>query len=868
MKLWFLIYFIAFIILPVNLLAQEKRVTLSLENAGIEVFLKEIQKQTGINYLYNNELISKNYQISISARNEVVSSVMNKSFKDLDISYKIENDVIVITPKIQEQKLLVQVIRGRVLDSETELPLPFASVVITTTNPQIGTTADEEGYFRIENVPIGRHNIQVSFVGYESQLLPELMVTTGKELVLNVKLKETISELKEIQIKAFTKKDKPLNSMSTLSARTFSVEEARRYAGGFDDPGRLAASFAGITTDNSRDNTIIIRGNAPKGLQWRLEGVEVSNPNHFANLGTFGGGGISALSALVLGISDFFTGAFPAEYGNAMSGVFDIKIRNGNNENYEHAFQLGTMGVDLSSEGPLSKQSKASYLFNYRYSTFGLMKEVFPEDLKDFLPVYQDLCFKINVPTKKAGVFSLWGLALTDISTFPAASDTADWEIYIDRIDNDVSQSMGVIGLNHRYILGDKTWINTSLAASGDLMDYVDRILDYNLQFNDYNTSKILTYKYTFTSVLNHKFSARHSNRSGFIIDNMNYDLDLKYAPVIGQGLISLADQNDALNKAHFFTQSKYNLGPNILLNAGIHSLFFDLNNEFVVEPRIGLSYDLNNSRSVSIAYGKHSRIEPITLYFTKVTNGNIITKPNKNLKVSKAHHFVVAFDQSINQNLRLKIEPYLQLLYDVPVIPDSNYSVINLETEWYYFDKELINTGTGRNYGIDLTLERFLKNGYYYLFTASFFDSKYKGDDGVEYNTRFNTHYVINLLYGKEWVTGVDKNKILGINAKLNFFGGRRFTPVNHELSVIEQEVVYFYSQLYKEKEKDKLHINLTINYRINKEKHANIWSFQMGNILLTKENFGYYFNYKKQKVEAWELAIPTPFLSYKIEF
>ena len=447
--------------MPLSAYAQEKRISLSLKNAGVEELLKEIQRQIGMDYMFSREEIPAGTTITINVRNEKVSSTLDKCFENIDLSYKIVNNVIVVTPKEQKQASLSQVIRGTIVDSETELPLAYASVAIITTDPLIGAVTNEEGEFRLEKVPIGRHDIKISYVGYGTQIIPELMVTTGKEIVLTLKMKEVVAEMEEVRIKPQIRKDKALNGMSTVSARTFSVEEARRYAGGFDDPGRLAASFAGITTENSRDNTIIIRGNSPKGLLWRLEGVEISNPNHFANLQTYGGGGITAISALVMGNSDFFTGAFPAEYGNAMSGVFDIKLRTGNNEKHEHAFQIGTMGVDISSEGPLQKNSKASYLFNYRYSTMGLLKEIFPEDLKSFIPVYQDLCFKIHMPIKKAGVFSVWGLASTDRNDFPAIEDTASWEISMDRMDSKSSQGMGALGLNHRYIIGKKTWINT-----------------------------------------------------------------------------------------------------------------------------------------------------------------------------------------------------------------------------------------------------------------------------------------------------------------------------------------------------------------------------------------------------------------------
>ena len=773
-------------------------------------------------------------------------------------------NAICYTANAQE---LTQVVRGQVIDIESQTPLAFASIAVITTDPVLGTITDEDGNFRFEKVPVGRHDIKVSYMGYETQVIPELMVSTGKEMVLTIKLKEQITELKEVTVKAYTKKDKPLNSMATVSARTFSVEEARRYAGGWDDPGRLAASFAGVTTDVIRDNTIIIRGNSPKGLLWRLEGIEIPNPNHFSNLTMFGGGGISALSALVVGNSDFFTGAFPAEYGNAVSGVFDIKLRSGNNEKHEHAVQIGTIGLDISSEGPLGKDTRASYLFNYRYSTFGLIRSVFPEEIKDFIPVYQDLSFKINMPTKKSGIFSIWGLASDDSDEYNAEQDSSLWEMVDDRMDGTLTQRIGGSGLNHRYIFQNNAWLNTSLAITGDYMKYEGEILGYDLNSYENEYIDVRNYKYTFTSVYNRKFSAKHANRTGFIVDNMHYNTVLRHAPVYDQGLVGVVDEKGASFFVQVFTQSKFNITKSFWVNAGLRGHYFDLNNELVIEPRLGLSYNIGRAQSVSLGYGKHSRLEPLSLYFAGVNDGSGISQPNKDMKVSKAHHLVLAYDISLASNLRLKIEPYTQFLFDVPVIPDSNFSVLNMDADWY-FNQELINTGTGRNMGIEFTLERFLKDGYYYLFTASLFDSKYKGDDGIERNTRFNMHYVFNLLYGKEWTVGKQNNKIIGVNAKVNFFGGRRTTPVNDIESDLARDVVYHYSQLYEDKEPDKFLLSATINYRINKKRHSSIWSLQMVNLLMAKENYGLYYNYQTGQVERFEFAVLVPNISYKLEF
>jgi hypothetical protein len=759
---------------------------------------------------------------------------------------------------------LTQVVRGTVIDAETQMPLPFANISVTSLSTPIGTTTNNDGVFRLENVPVGRHTIQFSFIGYKSKIIAELMVTSGKELILNIALKESLAQVEEITVKGFSK-DRPQNSMATLSARTFSVEEANRYAGGFDDPARLASSFAGVSTGYLDDNGIIVRGNAPKGLLWRLEGAEIPNPNHFANLSTIGGGGISALSSLMLANSDFYTGAFPAEYGNALSGVFDINLRNGNNEKHEHAFQIGALGLDISSEGPFSKKSKASYLFNYRYSTFGLIKPILPEDSN--IPVYQDLSFKINLPTEKAGTFSLWGLAAVDNLNMDGEVDSTLWETIYDKEVGDVKQNMGAIGINHKYILGQKTYIKSLLVASGNTIKYDEGILDSDLQKhpNQYIDNK--NYKYTFSTTLNHKFGSKHTNRTGFTLNNYHYKSLLKYAPEIGDSLLVAANENGASNLFQLHSQSKIDLTEKFSMNLGVHAQYFSLNKEFLIEPRLGVTYKINHLHSLGFAYGSHSRLEPQSLYFARVNSGDIISTPNKDLPVTKAHHLVFSYDVSLSNNVRLKIEPFAQFLYDVPVSPDSTYSAINMEGDWF-FSKKLESTGTGTNIGIDFTMERFLKDGYYYLLTASLFESKFIAGDKVERLGRYSSKYAVNLLFGKEWVFGSNNNKILGVNGRINFLGGQRITPVDEELSHQNKYIVYDYSRPFEEEKPAVYHVNTSVSWRINKKNHSSIWSLQVLNLLGSKEFYGYKYNYRTNTIEEDSQAVVVPSLSYKIEF
>ncbi|MBN1116892.1 MAG: TonB-dependent receptor [Bacteroidales bacterium] len=861
---------LTFLLLPsITLYSQSQTISVKIENGSFEDVLKEIRKQTGMNYLFNEEQLqnAKTNTISIKIEKASVEEVLKLCFKDSGLTFEIIDDVIIIKPNIQKQKPLVQVIRGRVLDSETELPLPFASVVISTTSPLMGATTDENGVFRLEKVPVGRHNITVSYLGYETKIIPELMLTTGKEFVLNIKLKEEASEMDEVVVKAYTKKDKPLNSMTTVSARTFSVEETQRYAGGFDDPARLASAFAGIsTTGDQSNNGIVIRGNAPKGLLWRMEGVDIPNPNHFKEWAMIGAGGISALSSLMLSDSDFLTGAFPAQYGNALSGVFDLKLRSGNNEKHEQAFQAGAIGLDFSSEGPLSSNKKASYVFNYRYSTFGIIKLILP----DYVPSmnYQDFCFKLNFPTNKAGIFSVWGLGFIDKSISEINTDTATWSNIVNQQDYTTRLKVGVAGINHNYIIGSKAFIKSSVSVSSDYFSYDEDYVDYDLTHYQQIQIENSNPKFNFSSTVNYKTGARHTNRTGVVFSNTNYNTNIMYAPIVGADLESAVNQTGETMIYQFFTQSKVLLGSRFTSNIGLHSQYTGLNNEFVVEPRMGITYDISERQSVSLAYGKHSMIEPLFIYFADVYKENNLLQPNRDLHVTKAHHFIAAYDFSITPGLRLKIEPYYQYLYDVPVTPDSSFSTINLARE-FYITSELNNEGTGTNIGIDFTLERFLKDGYYYLITASIFDSKYTGGDGIERNTMYNSSYVFNFLFGKEWVLGNLKNKILSASGKLNFNGGCWFTPAISDFPYQKgDQVILDYSNPFSYQGPLAYKVDATVNYRINRKKSAGTWTLHVINLVTSKTFYGFVYDYKKGKVTEYKNYVVVPSLSYKIEF
>ena len=603
----------------------------------------------------------------------------------------------------------VQTLRGVVNDRASGHPIPYATIQLTDI-PGLGMMCDSLGRFALPKVPVGRHSVQASFMGYESATVREILVTSAKEVYLEIALQESVNELSEVVVRAHNRNE-AMNKMAVAGARMLSVEEASRYAGGFDDPARLVASFAGVTPSVS-NNGISIHGNAPHLLQWRLEDVEIPNPNHFADIATLGGGILSSLSAQVLGNSDFFTGAFPAEYGNAVSGVFDMKLRNGNNQRNENTFQVGIMGIDFASEGPLSKKHKASYIFNYRYSTTGLLNV----DLGGKMD-YQDLNFKLNFPTRHAGTFAVWGTALLDKYKSSLEKNPDKWDYLEDAGQGRSTQYMAAGGVTHRYFFNENTLLKTTLAGTYSDQEAIQTTYDRefnpspNIDQNSRSTNLILT------SSLNRKVNNRFTNKTGLTFTQMFYNMNLELAPFIDQPLetISKGDGNTSLISA--YNSSAWGINDKLSLNFGLHGQLLTLNNRWTLEPRASLKWQTNTRTSFALAYGMYSRMEKMDVYFVK-TQSTGDRSVNKNLDFTKAHHLMLSFAYKVSENTSLKVEPYIQFLYDVPVMRDSSFSVLNRDE--FFVENALVNKGRGRNFGVDFTWERALNKGLYYMITAS----------------------------------------------------------------------------------------------------------------------------------------------------
>ena len=728
----------------------------------------------------------------------------------------------------------------------------------------LATVSDADGNFIIYNVPVGRHSVRASYIGYEPVLLKEQLVSSGKELVLTLRMRESISELGEVVIKPRVNKQQPLNEMAQVGARMFSVEEATRYAGGMADPARTASMFAGVATGGAT-NGISIHGNSPQMLQWRVEGVEVPNPNHFADITEAGGGVFTSLNGTVLANSDFLTGAMPAEFGNALSGAFDMKMRVGNNTKYEHAVQVGTLGVDFASEGPLGKKSKASYLMNYRYSFLEIAKKLHAINMEKETLDYQDLSFKLNMPTQKAGTFAVWFTGLIDRYE-NEVPDMSDWETLWDMNDSWSRQSNCAVGLTHNYRFKNGGTLHSSVAFTGAYrklgMNNYDELLTKTPCMDGRNSQ----WNVIISTQHQHKFSSRYTMQNGFEHQHLDFNTWLDWIHETGGPLYRVYESEGNTGLTRLYSNHKIALSRRFSTVAGVNVMWFNLNNQWLVEPRISVQYKTSPSSTLSLAYALNSRKESTDTYFVTMADGN----PNKDLGLTRSHHISVSIAQRLGENAMLKIEPYWQWLFDVPVEKGTTYSILNHIS--FFQDRALTNDGAGRNYGIDLTLERYLKDGLYGMLTATLFKSEYRDAQGQWHHSRHDRGYITNILGGKEWMVGKAKKNVFGINGRLTLMGGDRYTPIPEgttfediakraDKSIPEIDGTDPYSAQMKMN----VGYAFSVKYTINKRRTAHHFILEY---LQMKTFQGQTFDLKTREIVDKFTSLTFPNIAYRVEF
>ena len=780
---------------------------------------------------------------------------------------------VLLINSLQATEVLTQNIRGNVTDAVSGYPIIGAYVILLNITPVTGTVTDINGEFDLKDVPIGRQSLQVTFIGYESKTVNNLMLVSGKELVIEIQLEEKVNSLGEIVVNASAGKAEAQNELAMVSTRTFSVEETERFAGSLGDPARMVANYAGVMTQNDSRNDIIIRGNSPSGVLWRLEGIEIPNPNHFGAQGTTGGP-VSMVNNNLLTNSDFLTGAFPAEYGNAIAGAFDLNLRSGNPDKHEFTGQVGFNGFELGAEGPLitlGNGQKATYLANYRYSTLEVLDILgFSAGTGTAIPRYKDLTFLIDVPSKKIGrikLFGLWGKSFIDLGR--DLSDTTENQYNSRGIATDFGSGLAVFGLSHTLYFNEKTRLKSTISwQNSNSLAVLDSII--NKSFEPFIRSDQTENKLSFSTQLRKKINARDNLSIGLVIDRYNISyLDSMKSREYNR-FITTTDINGSMFFYRTYVQWQHNFGSRFTTYSGVNLQYFGLNKEIVAEPRFGARLMASEKSTINFGFGLHSQLQPKVIYFHQEWNPltKNYSRTNENVKFTRSVHLVLGYQYMINNNFRIKLEGYYQHLYKVPVKGSfPEFSLINSGDQFGIpREDSLVNKGTGKNMGLEFTFEKFLSNNWYFLFTTSLFDSQYTGYDGVWRNSAFNGNYVVNLLAGYEQKLG--EHTILTFDIKTVWAGGKRFIPVDIAASAAEGSEIRDYSKSYSGKYDDYFRTDFRIGLKTNYKKFSQEWGIDLQNITGYRSIF--MEGYDIQKAELYKVYQQgfVPMFLYRIQF
>ncbi len=766
-----------------------------------------------------------------------------------------------------------QTIRGVIIDKQSQAPIPGANVIILNSDPFKGASSDTDGKYVITGVNIGRVDLKISMIGYKEIVIPNLVVGSGKEVVLDVSIEENVNSTEEVVVSG-TKKNETNNELISVSGRSFSMEEVNRYAGGRSDPARLAANFAGVNATNDSRNDIVIRGNSPVGVLWRIEGLNIPNPNHFSSVGATGGP-VSAINTNILKNSDFFTSAFPAEYGNANAGVFDLGFRNGNSEKREHTIQLGALtGLEAMTEGPIRKSKGSSYVIAYRYAFTGIAQSLGLNVGTAATPFYQDISFKFNSGNTKLGKFTLFGLGgKSKIDLVHNKIDSTD--LFADPAsDAYFISDVGLIGLKHFIRVNSKSYINTVIGATASINDYKQDSLSKldgspKRVFENKSTRSIYSINTSFNSKVNSKLFLK----IGGIGELIGLNLFLR-SRAQTPDWVKIWDYNDKTALIQGYAHAKYNFTNKLNLNVGVHTQYLTLNKSFSLEPRVGLKYNLNAKSTLSLGYGLHSQMQTVDVYFYRGTNADgTFDESNRNLDFTRSHHAVIGYDLLPAQNWRIKSEVYYQYIFDAPVTETaSSFSLLNSGSSFNLLNRgDLVNKGTGTNYGVELTVEKFFSKGFYGLLTGSLYESKYIASNGKEYNTAYNGRYVYNLLIGKEFKVGKAKRNVFSMDLKTTQAGGRYYTPIDLAASQAKKEEVlqgddYAYSKRISDYFRLDFKVGMTFNSK--KQKLSQSIIFDIQNITNNKNIFAERYNSVTNNINtAYQIGFFPNFV-YKLQF
>ncbi len=732
-------------------------------------------------------------------------------------------------------------LRGSVRDADNGLVLTGATVYLPTIKKGVDT--DSTGLFRFVDLPPGRYPVEISYLGYQQLTLNEVLVSSGKEQVLDVLLQEAATSLTAVTVKA----SREPRSNASPNILNLSQEETLRFPATFNDPARLSTAYAGVSGANDQANHLIIRGQSPLGMNWRLEGLEIVNPNHTANAGTFtdrstlSGGGVNALSAQLLQEANFYLGAAPAGFGNATTALLDMRMRKGNNEQREYTVQAGLIGIDLAAEGPI-KSGKSSYLINYRYSFTGLLSDLgVPLGNEDIR--FQDLSFNLNFPGQKGGALSIFGLFGRSSNEF-MQPDSSEWESEKELYNTiDFNSEMATLGLRWSQPQGDNGRWDFAAAWSGVQHQRLAIAPDLrNREWDDLRqekTSAQLSYRRKLLP-----FGSITLGVEGLYIDQA---VEREF-PFGSEGIAGRSSDGLVLSP---YVDWRYQI-KRLSLNLGwrLSNWIGWLDESSYSEPRIAAAYLLNKKNTVGADY---------------VVSTQAPSPYEPALRPRRSELYSLYWNRQLEDSRKISVQVYEQGLSQIAGIGVN--SAIN-QLEQILPDTD--GTTDARTRGAELTLQQFATGGWWYVVGASVFDARYEDEQGEWVKSRFAQDFSAALTLGKEW-SGTDRQQQVnrfGFNVAVHYNGGLRAAPIDLMASRASRTTVFDFSNGFSEQLPAYFRGDLRIYYQKNRDNWSSMLSLDIQNVTGQQNAaYDYYDRFLDGVNRRYQLEF-IPIISYRINF
>lgn len=785
----------------------------------------------------------------------------------------LKNPLLLFTALFIPFFLTAQTFRGRVSDADNGIALQGVRVELLLTNAPSSAdnpvvVTDSTGQFRFSNLTPGPYRCLFSLKGYERRMLEEVSVAAGKEAQVEMSLRRSNTDLPELTI---TANEAGRRTKQPLSEVVLTREQTLRYPATFFDPARLALAAPGVAGTDDQANGMSVRGYSPAGLRWRIEGVDIVNPNHLAGAGTLSdlpapaSGGVLMFSAQLIDRSALLTGNFPMGYGDATGGIMDMYLRRGNSERREYTLQAGLIGIDLCAEGPFSPRKNASYVANYRYSTVGLLGQMGISFGNEKI-TFQDFSFNTAFSGKKSGQWTVFGMIGQSTNVFRHTEDRTQIAGYKELFDIAYAGKTAIGGFTHWMRIGQRAWIRT--VCAGSIQENRRTVKPFFADFSQNAAENSTDRRWAGQTTIQHALNHQNRLRGG-----LNWSVRAFAGTNRWEEAIFYTNRVQWLPFLQPWAGWEWNSHQQkTSLKAGLHSHIALFNRRISLEPRLAATQRIGEKWQLAAAWGWHSEALPVWLYSALSLHDQPGTLPYRQLDLMRSTQSSLRAEYRPGGLWRYSAEVFWRQVRSVPVLAEvrNAFSLLNM-VEGQFSDIPLSNEGRSRQYGLEAALERRFENGLFWNVNLTLLQADYTGSDGVWRPCRWSTRYISNISGGKEWDIRPRNGyaRTFGCSTRFNWREGFWDTPVTTTKNPLNTRIQTTGEVTYSRRLRDFHRLDVRFYWKRHlADRRNSLLAFDLQNALNTRNIAYYYYDiFTKKPTTRLQLGL-IPNISWKMEF